>query len=155
MKRIIVFIVVVFSVILPLRCFANIAEGISGSCKWVIDDNGVLTVSPSKGKKGYLEKWEDWRSGNSPWYKYRSQIIHAKFEKQIYTQTCYAMFRDCQSLETVDFGQLNIDETQSMEYMFYGCKSLKEIDMSTLNTYNVVYMNHNMGSRDGLYVFQL
>ena len=56
MKRIIVFIVVVFSVILPLRCFANIAEGISGSCKWVIDDNGVLTVSPSKGKKGYLEK---------------------------------------------------------------------------------------------------
>ena len=60
MKRIIVFIVVVFSVILPLRCFANIAEGISGSCKWVIDDNGVLTVSPSKGKKGYLEKWEDW-----------------------------------------------------------------------------------------------
>ena len=142
MNKITTLIVIGLSVILPFNCYANIANGTSGTCKWVIDDNGVLTISPSKGKVGKLEKWEDWRSGVSPWHKYRSKITHVKFEKKIYTETCSAMFMDCELLETVDFGQFNIDASDNMEYMFSGCKSLKEIDMSTLNTDNVVHMNN-------------
>lgn len=142
MKKIITLIVIGLSVILPLHSYANIAEGISGSCKWVIDDKGVLTISPSEGEVGKLEKWENWRSGVSPWHKYGNKIIHVKFEKKIYAETCYAMFMDCELLESVDFGQFNIDASGNMEYMFSGCKSLKEIDMSTLNTDNVEFMNN-------------
>ena len=142
MKKIITLVFIGLSIILPLHSYANIAEGTSGSCKWVIDDEGVLTISPSQGEIGRLEKWEDWRSGVCPWYKYHGSITHVKFEKKIYTETCYAMFKDCELLETVDFGQFNIDASGNMEYMFSGCKSLKEIDMSTLNTDNVVYMNN-------------
>ena len=139
MQRIIALIVIVFSIILPLRCFANIAEGTSGSCKWVIDDNGVLTISPYYGEEGTLK---DWGKGNTPWFSYCSKIKHAKFEKQIYAKTCFGMFLNSASLETVDFGLLNIDESENMQYMFSGCKSLKEIDMSTLNTEKVVYMDN-------------
>lgn len=142
MNKITTLIVIGLSVILPFNCYANIANGTSGSCKWEIDDNGVLAIFPSEGEVGKLEKWEDCRSGVSPWHKYRSKITHVKFVKKIYTETCYAMFMDCELLETVDFGQFNIDASDNMEYMFSGCKSLKEIDMSTLNTDNVVHMNN-------------
>ena len=139
MNKIITLIVIGLSVILPFNSYANIAKGTSGTCKWVIDDNGVLTISPSNGKVGKLE---DWGAGVAPWFTYCSKITHVKFEKEVHASTCYGMFRNCSLLETVDFGQFNIDESQNMQYMFSGCESLKEIDMSTLNTDNVVYMDN-------------
>ena len=80
----------------------------------MIDDNGVLTISPSNGKVGKLE---DWGAGVAPWFTYCSKITHVKFEKEVHASTCYGMFRNCSLLETVDFGQFNIDESQNMQYM--------------------------------------
>ncbi len=139
MKKIVSLLIVGLLAIIPLYCYANIAKGLSGSCKWVIDDNGVLTITPISGEEGRLE---DWGKGISPWFEYYDKITHAKFEKEIYAKTCFSMFRNCYNLETVDLGQLNIDESDNMQYMFSGCESLKEIDMSTLNTDNVVYMDN-------------
>ena len=138
MKKIITLIFIGLSIILPLNSYANIAKGFSGSCKWVIDDEGVLTISPSKRE---ICKLENWGGGVTPWFDYCSKITHVKFEKGVYARTCFGMFRNCSLLETVDFNNLNIDETNDMKCMFSGCSSLKEIDMSSLNTDNVVYMD--------------
>lgn len=138
MKKITTLIFIGLSIILPLNSYANIARGFSGSCRWVIDDDGVLTISPSSGEKGTLE---DWGKGVSPWFDYRDKIIHVKFEKEVCAKTCFSMFKICYNLETIDFGDFNTDDCVNMQYMFSGCESLKEIDVSTLNTDNVVYMD--------------
>lgn len=138
MKKNVSLLIVCLLAIIPFHCYANIAKGTSGSCKWVIDDDGVLTISPSNGEEGTLE---DWGKGSTSWFKYCDKITHAKFEKQIYAKTCYGMFNACSLLETVDFGELNIDDCENMQYMFSGCKSLKSVDISNLNTFNVKYMD--------------
>ncbi len=139
MNKIITFIIVGLSLCLPFNCYANIARGFSGSCRWVIDDDGVLTISPSSGEKGTLE---DWGKGVSPWFDYRDKIIHVKFEKEVCAKTCFSMFKICYNLETIDFGDFNTDDCVNMQYMFSGCESLKSLDISNLNTLNVRYMDY-------------
>ena len=45
---------------------ADIASGECGTCHWVIDGEGTLTVSA-----GVLDEWED----EPPWFRYSEQII--------------------------------------------------------------------------------
>ncbi len=41
----------------PMNVFATIDEGTSGTCKWVIDDSGTLTIFPTNGIEGTLDDW--------------------------------------------------------------------------------------------------
>ena len=45
----------------------DIASGTSGTCSWVIDSEGVLTISPTDGVSGLLET-------NVPWGQYKSAV---------------------------------------------------------------------------------
>ena len=49
--------------------YAEIASGTSGTCSWVIDDDGVLTISPTDGVNGVLSP------GVGPWYNSYSTVI--------------------------------------------------------------------------------
>ena len=51
--------------------WAAIASGTSGTCSWVIDDAGVLTISPTNGTSGTLASVS---SGNGPFYNYRTNV---------------------------------------------------------------------------------
>ena len=61
---------------------ATIASGTSGTCSWVIDDDGVLTIRPSNGVEGTLQS-----TMRQSWYSQRSQIKEVKFEGKVYRWT--------------------------------------------------------------------
>ena len=52
-----------------------------------------------------------------------------------------AMFYDCRSLREVDFSMLDTSSVKNMEGLFYGCSSLTSIDLSGFNTSNVTSMS--------------
>ena len=50
------------------------------------------------------------------------------------------MFRNCESIESIDLSHFNTEKVTRMAAMFYGCTSLQTIDVSTFNTENVSRM---------------
>lgn len=71
--------------------YADIASGTSGTCSWVIDDDGMLTISPTDGLHGTLASYTNGNGG--PWYSYRSQIKEIRIEPGVKTSTgCYRLF---------------------------------------------------------------
>ena len=50
------------------------------------------------------------------------------------------MFRECDSLITIDLSNFNTENVTNMSTMFWGCKSLTNIDLSNCNTCNVSNM---------------
>ena len=50
----------------------DIASGTFGTCTWVIDSEGVLTISPTDGVSGIL--YTITTNGNAPWYTNREAV---------------------------------------------------------------------------------
>ena len=104
-----------------------------GTCEWAIDSSNTLIVRPANGAEpGRLD---DWVTDSSPWAG--SAIVAARFEELVSAPTCYAMFRNCSSLETIDFAGLDVSGAADASYMFAGCDSLKSLDLSDLDLQNV------------------
>ena len=53
--------------------------GTNGTCIWVIDDEGVLTISPADGVSGQLESNTS-LSNDTPWWRYKSSITKVVVE---------------------------------------------------------------------------
>lgn len=53
-------------------------------------------------------------------------------------QTIREMFRDCESLTSLDLSSFQTKECEQMEMMFMGCSSLKSIDLQSFDGRNVV-----------------
>ena len=68
-KRLLSIVLIGLALISSAPCFAEIASGTSGTCKWSIDDKGVLTIEPTKGNEGKLANWLS--EERVPWYKHR------------------------------------------------------------------------------------
>ena len=129
-----------------LNISAEIASGTVGSgnsqCTWVIDDNGVLTIAPSKGN-GTISGWDnsgtvsdtDNDSQNAPWHDYCTQIKSVKFAKNVTAAVCRRMFADCENLVSVDFTNLSVTG-KNFNMMFQNCSSLESVDFSKLKTKN-------------------
>ena len=76
MKRILSIIMV--TLLSVVSAFANIAEGVSGDCKWVIDNDGNLTIFSESYDVAKLGTWEGENlSLTSGMLKGIAQIIHA------------------------------------------------------------------------------
>ena len=56
MKRIISIIMV--TLLTVVSAFANIAEGVSGDCQWVIDNDGNLTIYSESDEDVFISKYE-------------------------------------------------------------------------------------------------
>ncbi len=121
---------------------ANIAEGVSGTCRWVIDDEGTLTISPLEGTSGTLGDWSEVQFGTPPWLAAYESITSAKFEGTIYLTTAKGMFMHCTNLKSVDFTGANTDNVTSMYMLFFNCPNLKNINFADINTSNVTDMSH-------------
>ena len=148
----------------------DIASGRSGTCSWVIDSEGVLTISPTDGVRGTLENFDaynynhSWQNNN---YKY--EIKKVVVEDGVKTgQGCYnmftnlinctemdlsnldtssarnmeGMFKNCRLVTSIDLSGFETEYVTDMTSMFYGCKALKLIDTSSFNTENVTNMSY-------------
>ena len=126
MKRIISFIGATLLTVIP--AFANIAEGVSGDCTWVIDNDGNLNIS-SEVDDAVLGTWE----GNAaPWSNYKESITTVAFSSPVNAKTCAYMFKGCTKLNAVYLDNFYTNEVTDMSFMFADCTSLEivEIDMA-------------------------
>lgn len=108
----------------------DIASGTSGTCEWVIDADGKMTIS--EGELG------NWYPDYPPWYKYADKITEVKMDGVVKPATCYLMFAECESLSSLDLSTLDTANVKDMAGMFHDCRSLKDIDLSSLDTSNVI-----------------
>ena len=129
-------------VILNKSSFAadgDIASGISGTCSWVIDSEGVLTISPTDEISGTMDSYI---TGNGPWYEYREQITRVEIENGVKTnEGCYKLFYQLVNCTSMDLKALDTSNAVNMGYFFSGCHSLKSIDVSNFNTSNATNMH--------------
>ena len=127
MKRIISIIMV--TLLTVVSAFANIAEGVSGDCQWVIDNDGNLTISSESYDIADLGTWE---GDSAPWSNYRESITTVAFTSPVNAKTCAYMFKGCTNLNAVYLDNFYTNEVTDMSFMFAGCTSLEiiEFDMA-------------------------
>ena len=127
MKRIISIIMV--TLLTVVSAFANIAEGVSGDCQWVIDNDGNLTISSESYDIADLGTWE---GDSAPWSNYRESITTVAFTSPVNAKTCAYMFKGCTNLNAVYLDNFYSNEVTDMSFMFADCTSLEviEIDMA-------------------------
>lgn len=119
----------------------DVASGTSGTCSWVIDANGKLTVAPLEGDSGILDEpacdTTDVFLYFFPWYDYREHVKSAEFKSAVTAKSCRGLFRDCAQLSTVDLTGLDTSNATSMRDMFRGCEQLASVDLSNRNFSNL------------------
>ena len=127
MKRIISIIMV--TLLTVVSAFANIAEGVSGDCQWVIDNDGNLTISSESYDIADLGTWV---GDSAPWSNYRDSITTVVFSSPVNAKTCAYMFKGCTNLNAVYLDNFYTNEVTDMSFMFADCTSLEviEIDMA-------------------------
>ena len=127
MKRIISIIMV--TLLTVVSAFANIAEGVSGDCQWVIDNDGNLTISSESYDIANLGTWE---GDSAPWSNYRESITTVAFTSPVNAKTCTYMFKGCTNLNAIYLDNFYTNEVTDMSFMFADCTSLEviEIDMA-------------------------
>lgn len=123
MKRIISFIMV--TLLTVMSAFANIAEGVSGDCNWVIDNDGNLTISSESDDIADLGIWV---GDSAPWSNYRDSITTVVFSSPVNAKTCAYMFKGCSNLNAVYLDNFYTNEVTDMSFMFAGCTSLEVIE---------------------------
>ena len=123
MKRIISFIMV--TLLTVMSAFANIAEGVSGDCNWVIDNDGNLTISSESDDIADLGTWV---GDSAPWSNYRDSITTVVFSSPVNAKTCAYMFKGCTNLNAVYLDNFYTNEVTDMSFMVAGCTSLEVIE---------------------------
>ena len=124
MKRIISIIMV--TLLTVMSALANIAEGVSGDCNWVIDNDGNLTISSESYDIADLGTWV---GDSAPW-SYRDSITTVVFSSPVNAKTCAYMFKGCTNLNAVYLDNFYTNEVTDMSFMFAGCTSLEVIEFN-------------------------
>jgi len=142
----------------PIMMFAaapapdDIASGTSGTCSWIIDANGVLTIFPTDGVSGTLartgtsNKNTDWG-----WKAYAAEVTAVKVESTVYTpETAMSLFYHLTNCKSMDLSGLNTSNTTDTSCMFAGCSSLTSLDVRGLDVSKVTTMNSMFYGCSGL-----
>ena len=125
MKRILSIIMV--TLLSVVSALANIAEGVSGDCKWVIDNDGNLTIFSESYDVANLGTWE---GDSAPWSNYRESITTVAFSSPVNAKTCAYMFKGCTKLNAVYLDNFYTNEVTDMSFMFADCASLEVIEIN-------------------------
>lgn len=106
-----------------------------GSCKWMVDEKGLLTIKPLNGSSGSLGTRDGFRDQYCPWSTFKDQITSVAFQGHIAIKECLDdMFRDYKQLRSIDFGSIDTSTVTSMNGLFAGCSSLASVDLSAFDT---------------------
>lgn len=112
----------------PVSVLAEATEIASGSCgenlAWVLNDNGVLTISGTGSMRNY-------NGSSAPWYEYRDCISEIIIENGI-TSIGDCSFYDCGSLMSITIPDGVIDVGSRA---FYNCWQLTSITLPDSVTY--------------------
>ena len=112
----------------------------SGTCEWLVDDDGLLVVRPiGNSAAGTLEDWET-GSGIAPWLHSGKTITTARFDGTVFTTSGSEMFSGLNHLTAIDLSGLDTSAVTNMYYMFNSCFSLTSLDLSNFNTSSVTDM---------------
>ena len=125
MKRFISIILV--TLLTVMTALANIAEGVSGDCNWVIDNDGNLIIS-SESEDCDIADLGTWVGDSAPWSSYRDSITTVVFSSPVNAKTCAYMFKGCTNLNAVYLDNFYTNEVTDMSFMFAGCTSLEVIE---------------------------
>lgn len=106
-----------------------------GTCKWMVDEKGLLTIKPLNGSSGSFGTRDGFRDQYCPWSAFKDQITSVVFQGHIAIKECMDdMFRDYKQLRSIDFGSIDTSAVSSMNGLFAGCSSLTSIDLSAFDT---------------------
>ena len=120
MKRILSIVMV--TLLSVVSALANIAEGVSGDCKWVIDNDGNLTIFSESYDVANLGTWE---GDSAPWSNYKESITTVAFS----SPACAYMFKGCTKLNAVYLDNFYTNEVTDMSFMFADCTSLEIVEI--------------------------
>lgn len=109
-----------------------------GSCKWMVDEKGLLAIKPLNGSSGSFGSRDGFRDQYCPWSSFKDQITSVVFQGHVAIKECMDdMFRDCKQLRSIDFGSIDTSAVSSMNGLFADCSSLASIDLSSFDTRNI------------------
>ncbi len=117
-----------------------IAIGTHGECSWTLAADGLLTVFPTNGICGKLERGTPWGAS------YNAQIKKVIFESGVVLpQDCDSMFESSTrykytNLTEIDFSHADSSEVTSMSSMFSGCTALTVLNLKDFDTSQVTDM---------------
>lgn len=78
-------------------------SGTCGSCTWKVEHE-TLTIQPTEGTEGTLDKWDD----SAPWNKYSDGIRRIKIENTVKPATVKNMFANMKKLIYMDISGLDL-----------------------------------------------
>lgn len=119
---------------------ADIARGTSGTCSWVIDGSGKLTIRPTSGDSGTLGEMDGTAPWTeiSPWRAHAAKITSAVIEPGVKTEgRVRGLFAGCSAMTSIDLSGLDTSSAWATDGMFSGCSSLESIDLSTHDLQNI------------------
>ena len=118
------------------NAYADIASDTCGTCSWVIDDGGILTISPTDGVSGTLSNSFDWCS-------YPDDVYEVYVEPGVSTGTsCSGMFYELHYCGSIDISELDTSAATDMSYMFSYCQELTHLTLGNkFDTSNVTNMH--------------
>lgn len=121
----------------------------SGTCLWLLDEKGSLTVKPQNGPEGTLGQFYAYSDAN--WLLFPNKISTVVFEDGVKAPgSISGLFQGCSKIKSIDFGSFDTTDAEDMSYMLDRCSSLKHVDVSMLNTSNAKNMSHMFGSCSSL-----
>ena len=119
----------------------TVAQGISGTIKWTLDEEGTLFFEPVNGEEG---TFADTQNYSREWEPYNKSIKQIKSNGKInLANDSNYMFYHCSSLSNIDaLKNWNTQNVTSMSAMFFHCSSLTSTDaLKNWNTQNVTSMS--------------
>ena len=149
----------------------DIASGTSGTCSWVIDANGMMTIRPTNGVSGTLENHPSGYNYNI-FSRYQNDITKIVIMPGVKTNSqcnwllgslpnctemdlhnldvsgsynLNSMFRQCNKLEKINVTGWNVTNAKDVSYMFANCHALK--DIIGIETWQL----QNVTNTDGLF----
>lgn len=123
----------------------------SGTCLWLLDEKGALTVKPQNGSEGTLGQFYAYSDVKRDWLLFPNKISTVVFEDGVKAPgSISGLFQGCSKIKSIDFGSFDTADAENMSYMFDRCSSLKHVDVSMLNTSNAKNMSHMFGSCSSL-----
>ena len=116
----------------------DIASGTSGTCSWVIDANGVMTISVTSGDSGVLGS--PTQSG-WPWNNYVAQVTKVVIEPGVKTgANCSKMFSGFVNCTEMELTNLDTSAATNMNSMFNHCDNMVSLNVGHFDTSHVTNM---------------
>lgn len=97
-----------------------------GSCLWMIDESGLMTIKPEGDGAGYV--YRDWINGLYvyPWEGQKESVTAVVFKGDVAFGNCEKLFSGCKNIKTVDMSSVRAENPIDTD-MFYGCSSLYSV----------------------------